>query len=103
MKAKEELFTVKLEVLRREYEPGKKRTHDFEFDVETTGDYPNKYNLFIDCVRNFGRCAGKIPMGWKFEKVERFDDGSKRWVEYNVRVVSGGRPSPGFYLTHEEE
>lgn len=95
------LYQVKINVMRREFEPGKERTHDFVFDVEVACTIPTKYNLFVNCLRQFGRCAKRIPMGWRFERQEKFADGSVRWVEYEVKVVSGGRPDPGFYLVKE--
>lgn len=96
-------YTVSVRVMRREYEPGKKRIHHFEFFTEVTGKVGGKYGLFRQCTKEYGRCAGKIPLGWKFEKVELFSDGSKRWVEYRVTVVDGAEPTPGFKLTNGKE
>ena len=97
------MYHVEIVVTRREFEPGKKRSHALEFDVQLQIETPSKYNLFINCCRQFGRCAGRIPMGWRFERIERFDDGSRRWVEYHVTVVAGGQPDPGFCLVHTED
>ena len=92
------MYRVKIEVFRREFEKGKMRSHDFEFDTEVITEVPSKHNLFINCCRQFGRCSRRIPMGWRFERREKFDDGSVRWVEYDTRVVEGAQPSPGFSL-----
>lgn len=91
-------YQVELQVLRREFEPGKKRSHDFEFDCSLDVQIPSKYNLFINCCRQFGRCAKRVPMGWRFEHKERFSDGSIRWVEYDVTVTKGATRHPGFFL-----
>lgn len=96
-------YTVKLKVLCREFEPGKERTHDLQFDAELVTAVPHKYNLFIQCLRQFGRCAGRIPMGWRFERIEKFDDGSKRWTEYQVLVIEGAQPDSGFHLVKEDK
>lgn len=92
------MYHVELKVMRREFEKSKLRTHAFRFDTSVVTDVPSKYNLFINCCRQFGRCTRRIPMGWRFERIEKFDDGSKRWTEYHVTVVAGGQPDPGFSL-----
>ena len=92
------MYHVELKVMRREFEKGKLRTHAFRFDTQVATDVPSKYNLFINCCRQFGRCARRVPMGWRFERRERFDDGSVRWVEYDVIVVQGAERDPGFKL-----
>ncbi len=89
---------VTVKVMRREFEKGKKRIYDFEFGAQVELEVPTKLALFNACKREFGRCAGLIPMGWRFERIERFDDGSQRWVEYHVSVVKGAVPSDGFTL-----
>jgi len=95
------MYRVKLEVARREFEKGKERSYDFEFDAEVEIEIPTKYALFMNCLKQFGRCSKRVPMGWRFERIETFDDGSKRWVEYDARVVSGAQRDPGFYLIEE--
>lgn len=94
-------YKITLEVLRREFEPGKEKSHDFEFLFVHNDTVPNKYNLFVGCLRAFGRCAKRIPMGWIFERKEVFDDGSTRWVEYQVKLIKGAEPVPGFKLVNK--
>jgi hypothetical protein len=96
------MYLVKIAVARREFEKGKDRTYDFEFDAEVNIEVPTKYSLFINCLKQFGRCSKRVPMGWRFERIETFADGSSRWVEYDVQVVAGAQPDPGFHLVREE-
>jgi len=50
-------YPIKIRVMRREFEPGKERVHDFAFDAEIVCEVPSKYNLFVNCLRQFGRCV----------------------------------------------
>jgi hypothetical protein len=100
-KSKEGLFQVTVNIKRREFEKGKTRTHDFEGQTSIDCEIPTKYNLFVQCMRQFGRCCGLIPMGWRFERLETFADGSKRWVEYHVRMQGDVEPNYGFHLVRK--
>lgn len=93
-----EEYQVVVNVRRWEFEPGKERVHDFEGLTTIECQVPSKYNLFVNCMRNFGRCHGSINMGWRFERIEKFDDGSKRWVEYHVNIGGDVEPVPGFKM-----
>lgn len=95
------MYTVEFRVMRREFEKGKARFHDFRFDAQVETEVPSKYNLFINCCRQFGRCTRRIPMGWRFERRETFSDGSVRWVEYEVTMLNGAERDPGFKLVNQ--
>lgn len=94
--------TIVVSVKAREYIPGTVRTTEYEFcdEIGPRGeaviDTSSKMALLNLLRHHFGRCVGRIPLGYRFEGVNRADDGSARYWETEVVIVSGARPVPGF-------
>lgn len=82
----------------RGFIPGTVRTREFEELAILECDVASKLVFFKTCRREFGRCTGRVPMGYTFEGVDVADDNTKQWWEYRVTLTRGANPLPGFNL-----
>ena len=58
----------------------------------------DRLDVFLTLLREFGRCSGGIPMGYKFFKNIKYDDGTTGTEYATCTIVKGAKPAAGFVL-----
>jgi hypothetical protein len=86
------MYSIKARVIAREYVPKTTRSQKWKEEAIIEYETPTKLALLNALRKTFGRCTGKIPLGYTFEGIVRCDDGSKTWWE--TKVILGGDVSP---------
>lgn len=59
----------------------------------------DRRNVYYTLMREFGRCYGAIPMGYKFGKREKYADGTVGFLYSTVTIISGASAAKGFQLS----
>ena len=62
-------------------------------------DVVDRRNVYYTLMREFGRCYGAIPMGYKFGQREKYADGTTGFLYSTVTIISGASAAKGFQLT----
>jgi hypothetical protein len=68
------------------------------FDYTVEHDVESRRSTYLTLVKEFGRCFGSIPMGYKFGKKIKWDDGTEGFEYSRVTIISGATYAPGFVL-----
>jgi len=68
-----------------------------EYEIEA--DVTCRGNTYRTLMKEFGRCYGAIPMGYRFGKRIEYADGTKGFEYATVTIIEGAKNATGFVLT----
>lgn len=92
------MYHIKLQIRGERYYNGQDKPFD-RVAYEVEADVKNKRSVFHTLMKEFGRCYGRVDMGYKFGKKEIYADGSESFLYTTVLIIDGAKPEGKFILS----